>query len=43
MIRLRDGDPDDIDPFVNPAALDINEGNLQIAHAIFLVRRPIDL
>lgn len=43
VIRLRDGDPDDIDPFVNPAALDINEGNLQIAHGIFLVLRPIDL
>jgi hypothetical protein len=43
IIRLVDNDPNDINPFVNPQALDINKGNLQIAHGIVFVLRPADL
>lgn len=43
IIELRDGDKDDVNPFINPRALDINEGNAQIAHGIVFVLRPIDL
>lgn len=43
LIELRDLDEDDINPFINPMALDINEGNAQIAHGILFVLRPIDL
>lgn len=43
LIVLRDQDPDDINPFVNPFALDINLGNPQIAHGITFVLRPADL
>ncbi|KGN31505.1 fasciclin [Knoellia sinensis KCTC 19936] len=43
LIQLRDRDPDDRNPFVNPRALDINKGNKQIAHGITLVLRPVDL
>lgn len=43
IIRLRDNDPDDIDPLVNPRAFDINKGNRQIAHGIVFVLRPLDL
>lgn len=43
IIVLRDQDPDDVDPVVNPFALDINRGNAQIAHGITFVLRPADL
>jgi Fasciclin domain len=43
LIVLRDNDPNDINPFVNPRAFDINKGNKQIAHGIVFVLRPIDL
>jgi hypothetical protein len=43
IVQLRDQDPDSIDPFLNPTALDINKGNKQIAHGILLVLRPVDL
>ncbi|MGD9960561.1 hypothetical protein [Nocardioides sp.] len=43
IIRLVDNDPNDVNPFVNPRALDINKGNLQIAHGIVFVLRPADL
>ncbi len=43
IVQLRDQDPDAIDPFLNPTALDINKGNKQIAHGILLVLRPVDL
>ncbi|CUR59936.1 Beta-Ig-H3/fasciclin [metagenome] len=43
IIRLVDNDPNDINPWVNPRALDINKGNLQIAHGIVFVLRPADL
>lgn len=42
-IRLRDADPDDYDPRLNPGRLDINKGNKQIAHGITQVLRPLDL
>ena len=43
LVQLKDADTNDTDPFLNPYALDINKGNKQIAHGIFLVLRPIDL
>ena len=43
VIVLRDQDPNDVDPVVNPFALDINRGNAQIAHGITFVLRPADL
>ncbi len=43
VIVLRDQDRDDINPFLNPRALDINAGNKQIAHGIVFVLRPFDL
>ena len=43
IIVLRDQDPNDVDPVVNPFALDINRGNAQIAHGITFVLRPADL
>ncbi|MBC2933101.1 fasciclin domain-containing protein [Nocardioides sp. zg-1228] len=43
IIILRDQDPNDVDPIVNPLALDINRGNAQIAHGITFVLRPADL
>ena len=43
IVSLRDQDPNDVDPFLNPSALDINKGNKQIAHGIVLVLRPLDL
>ncbi|WP_104105334.1 fasciclin domain-containing protein [Nocardioides sp. 616] len=43
IVRLKDNDRNDIDPFLDPTALDINKGNKQIAHGIFLVLRPLDL
>ena len=43
IVRLIDNDRNDINPFLNPTALDINKGNRQIAHGILFVLRPIDL
>ncbi len=43
IVQLRDADRNDIDPFLQPGKLDINKGNKQIAHGIFLVLRPLDL
>lgn len=43
LIELKDNDRNDINPFINPRALDINKGNKQIAHGIVFVLRPIDL
>ena len=43
LIRLKDKDRNDIDPFLNPWALNINKGNVQIAHGITFVLRPTDL
>lgn len=43
LVRLKDQDRNDIDPFLIPWRLDINQGNAQIAHGIFLVLRPVDL
>ena len=42
-IELRDLDPDATDPRVRWDAYDINKGNLQIAHGIDRVLRPLDL
>lgn len=43
IVQLQDQDPNATDPFLDPAALDINKGNKQIAHGIVLVLRPADL
>ena len=43
IVELRDKDTNDVNPFLNPRALDINEGNVQIAHGIVFVLRPLDL
>jgi hypothetical protein len=43
IIELRDQDRNDVNPFLNSRALDINKGNKQIAHGIVFVLRPLDL
>jgi hypothetical protein len=43
IVELRDQDRDDVNPFLNSRALDINKGNKQIAHGIVFVLRPLDL
>ncbi|WP_110241811.1 fasciclin domain-containing protein [Nocardioides gilvus] len=43
LVKLRDLDSNDSDPILAPGKLDINKGNKQIAHGIFLVLRPIDV
>lgn len=43
LIVLTDNDPDDVDPIVDPGALNLNKGNKQIAHGIIFVLRPADL
>lgn len=43
IVELRDQDKNDVNPFLNPRALDINKGNKQIAHGIFFVLRPLNL
>lgn len=43
VIILRDRDHNDYNPRVNPWATDINEPNLQVAHGITRVLRPINL
>lgn len=43
IVRLKDADRNDIDPFLVRSRLDINKGNAQIAHGISFVLRPVDL
>ena len=43
LVELRDKDTNDVNPFLNPRALDLNAGNAQIAHGIVFVLRPLDL
>ena len=43
IIELRDQDTNDVNPLLNPRALDINAGNAQVAHGIVFVLRPFDL
>ena len=43
IVELRDQDTNDVNPFLNPLALNINKGNRQIAHGIIFVLRPVDL
>lgn len=43
LIVLQDKDPDALDPIVDPAGLNINKGNKQVAHGIVFVLRPADL
>jgi hypothetical protein len=43
IVELRDKDTNDVNPFLNPRALNINVGNKQIAHGIVFVLRPLDL
>lgn len=42
-VRLVDNDPNALNPLLIPSDLDINAGNVQIAHGISRVLRPIDL
>lgn len=43
LIKLKDADRNDRDPFVIKSQFDINAGNAQIAHGIDRVLRPLDL
>ncbi len=43
IVQLKDQDPNDVNPFLIRRQLDLNKGNLQIAHAITFVLRPADL
>ena len=43
LVRLVDKDRNDLDPFLVRRALDLNKGNVQIAHGISAVLRPADL
>ncbi|MEZ0447153.1 fasciclin domain-containing protein [Cellulomonas sp. ICMP 17802] len=43
IVQLRDQDRNDLNPFLIPGRLDLNKGNVQIAHAITFVLRPADL
>lgn len=43
IVQLKDQDRTDLDPFLVPGKLDINKGNVQIAHGVSRVLRPIDL
>lgn len=43
IVQLRDQDRNDLNPFLIPGRLDLNAGNVQIAHAITFVLRPVDL
>jgi Fasciclin domain len=43
VVELRDKDTNDVNPFLNPRALDLNAGNAQVAHGIVFVLRPLDL
>jgi uncharacterized surface protein with fasciclin (FAS1) repeats len=43
LVRLVDQDRNDLNPFLIRGQLDLNAGNVQIAHAITFVLRPADL
>ncbi|WP_019135355.1 fasciclin domain-containing protein [Cellulomonas massiliensis] len=43
IVQLKDRDRNDLDPFLVRSKLDINKGNVQIAHGISLVLRPLNL
>ncbi len=43
IVRLIDADRNDVNPFLVPSKLDLNQGNQQIAHGISFVLRPADL
>lgn len=43
LVRLVDQDRTDRDPFLVASKLNINKGNVQIAHGISAVLRPLDL
>lgn len=43
IVQLKDQDRSDLDPFLVRSKLDLNAGNVQIAHGISLVLRPLDL
>jgi len=43
LVRLVDRDRNDVDPFLVRSKLDLNKGNVQIAHGISAVLRPLDL
>jgi hypothetical protein len=43
QVRITDADPTDRDPFLARRQLDINAGNVQVAHGLTLVLRPLDL
>ncbi len=43
IVRLRDLDYSDKDPYLVTSALDLNAGNRQIAHAVTAVLRPVNL
>ena len=43
IVKLRDQDRNDLNPFLIRGQLDLNAGNVQIAHAITFVLRPADL
>ena len=43
IVQLRDQDRNDLNPFLIRRQLDMNAGNVQIAHAITFVLRPSDL
>lgn len=43
LVRLVDQDRNDANPFLVLSKLDINKGNVQIAHGITAVLRPLDL
>ncbi|MFI2104387.1 fasciclin domain-containing protein [Isoptericola sp. NPDC019693] len=43
LVRLVDRDRNDVDPFLVRSRLDLNRGNVQIAHGISAVLRPLDL
>ncbi|WP_029287033.1 fasciclin domain-containing protein [Cellulomonas sp. HZM] len=43
IAQLVDKDPDAPNPFLIPWKLDLNTGNLQVAHGISRVLRPVDL
>ncbi|WP_454042835.1 fasciclin domain-containing protein [Cellulosimicrobium sp. Marseille-Q8652] len=43
LVRLVDQDRNDLNPFLVASKLDLNKGNVQIAHGITAVLRPLDL
>ncbi len=43
QVRVTDAAPTDRDPFLARRQLDLNAGNVQLAHGLTLVLRPLDL